>query len=148
MAAEQAFDIQPPTPNTSAHAAPAAAGAAGGTAAEGTGVAEASSSAGGCEEGSGAGVEVFGPVTQAHLLHSLGIQARLQSLTEVSIVWGAGGGEVCCLSIRSHHGLLHLTLFCRLGGPIGEYERHAPELGQRGSGHSQFCCIAVFIVAS
>lgn len=27
---------------------------------------------------------MFGPVTQAHLLHSLGIQARLQSLTEAA----------------------------------------------------------------
>jgi NADH dehydrogenase [ubiquinone] 1 alpha subcomplex assembly factor 7 len=61
LAAEQAFDIQPAA-------------------------ATDSSSSGGSGRGGGVGegVEVFGPVTQEHLLHSLGIQARLQSLAEVS----------------------------------------------------------------
>lgn len=81
MAAEQAFDIQPASSNSSAPPSAHATSAAG---AMGAGAAETSSSAGGRDGGSAAGVEVFGPVTQAHLLHSLGIQARLQSLAEVS----------------------------------------------------------------
>jgi hypothetical protein len=44
----------------------------------------ADGSSGSSGSSSSAGVDVFGPVTQEHLLHALGIQARLQSLAEVS----------------------------------------------------------------
>jgi hypothetical protein len=81
MAAEQAFDIQPQT---------AAAAAATGGAASGEAV-SSSADVAGSSSSSGGGVDVFGPVTQEHLLHALGIQARLQSLAEV------GGCRQACV---------------------------------------------------
>jgi hypothetical protein len=80
MAAEQAFDIQPGTQSSAVGSSDSSSSGS------------SSGSSGGSSSG---GVDVFGPVTQAHLLHSLGIQARLQALAEVGCILkcGRGGGR-------------------------------------------------------
>ena len=86
MAAEQAFDIQPAAAGgIDSGAAGADSSGFSSTAVAGSSAGSSSSEAGGGGSGSsGSGVDVYGPVSQEQLLHSLGIQARLQSLAEVS----------------------------------------------------------------
>lgn len=79
MAAEQAVEAEQATAAAAA-AAPAAAALAGADSAAAAAAAPAVGA-----------VEVHGPVHQADLLHSLGIQARLEALAQVS-VWMAALG--------------------------------------------------------
>jgi SAM-dependent MidA family methyltransferase len=92
MAAEQAAEAEQAT------AAAAAAGRRGAAAAP---VAEQAAAA-------AAAVDVHGPVAQADLLHSLGIQHRLEALAQVGLLQG--------FCVRSVHGAVagSNTVICRL----------------------------------
>jgi hypothetical protein len=99
VAAEQAFDLERGGGAGGDGGGGGAGSGGGGGAAAGDGEAGSSSNGGGGGSSSSSSrrprVEVHGPVSQAALLHSLGIQARLQALAEVcACSWGVGSGRM------------------------------------------------------